>query len=117
MSELPYCVQLVQALGPTVVAVIAAFIAGYIAWRQWRTAHDKLSLDLFEKRFAVYEATKNFLNPPFACLGRVLILVKSFYFSESVTSGIERLASFRQSDPRIPQSRIMSQKRRRKLSL
>jgi hypothetical protein len=41
-------VQYIQALGPTVVAVVAAGIAGYIAWRQWRTAHDKLSFDLFE---------------------------------------------------------------------
>src|SRR6516165_2867269 len=69
MNELPYWVQYVQALGPTVVAVIAALIAGYIAWRQWRTAHgqwrtahDKLSFDLYEKRFAVYEATESFLT-------------------------------------------------------
>jgi hypothetical protein len=61
MSELPYWIQSIQALGPTVVAVIVAGIAGYIAWRQWRTAHDRLSFDLFEKRFAVYEATRNFL--------------------------------------------------------
>jgi hypothetical protein len=52
-SELPYCVQLIQALGPTLSLSLRP--------RQWRTAHDKLSLDLFEKRFAVYEATKNFL--------------------------------------------------------
>jgi hypothetical protein len=31
MSELPYWMQSVQALAPTVVAVIAALIAGYIA--------------------------------------------------------------------------------------
>lgn len=61
MSELPYWIQSIQALGPTVVAVIVAGIAGYIAWRQWRTAHDRLSFDLFERRFRVYEATRNFL--------------------------------------------------------
>jgi hypothetical protein len=48
---LPSCVQYIQALGPTFVAVVAAGIAGYIAWRQWRTAHDKLTFDLYEKRF------------------------------------------------------------------
>jgi len=69
MSELPYWIQSIQALGPTVVAIIAALIAGYIAWRQWRTAHrqwrtahDQLSFDLYEKRFAVYEATQSFLT-------------------------------------------------------
>jgi hypothetical protein len=39
MNELPYWVQYVQALGPTVVAVIAALFALYIGLRQWRTAH------------------------------------------------------------------------------
>jgi len=57
-SELPACIQYIQALGPTVVAVVVGTIAAYIAWRQWRTAHDRLRFDLYEKRFAVYEATK-----------------------------------------------------------
>jgi hypothetical protein len=55
-------VQHVQALGPTAVAIIAAFIAGYIALRQWWTAHDRLRFDLFEKRFAVYQATQTLIN-------------------------------------------------------
>jgi hypothetical protein len=58
---LPSCVQYIQALGPTFVAVVAAGIAGYIAWRQWRTAHDKLTFDLYDRRFKVYEATRFFL--------------------------------------------------------
>jgi len=61
MSQLPYCVQYVQALGPTVVAVVAALFALYIGLRQWRTAHYRLSLDMFEKRFAVYKAVKDFV--------------------------------------------------------
>lgn len=52
----------VQALGPTIVAITAALIAGYIAWRQWRTAHDRLKMDMYEKRFAAYDATKRLLN-------------------------------------------------------
>ncbi|MGO9049424.1 MAG: hypothetical protein ACLP19_26065 [Xanthobacteraceae bacterium] len=62
MRQLPYWVQYVQALAPAIVSVIAACIAGFIAWRQYKTAHYRLCLDMFEKRFAVYEATKNFLN-------------------------------------------------------
>ena len=61
-SQLPLCVQYVQALAPTFVAIVAAGIAGYIAFRQWRTAQDRLSFDLFEKRFAAYEATQRLIS-------------------------------------------------------
>jgi hypothetical protein len=47
---------------PSLVAVIAAIIAGYIAWRQWKTAHYRLRLDMYDRRFAVYEATKNLIS-------------------------------------------------------
>jgi hypothetical protein len=30
-------------------------IAGYIAWRQWRTTHDRLMLDLFDRCFATFQ--------------------------------------------------------------
>jgi hypothetical protein len=62
MSELPYWMQSVQALGPTVVAVIAALIALYIGWRQWRTAHYRLTFDQFEKRFKTYEAVRSIIS-------------------------------------------------------
>ena len=38
------------------VAVVA------IAWQQWRVAADKLRLDLFDRRYRVYEATRKFLS-------------------------------------------------------
>jgi hypothetical protein len=62
MNELPICVQYIQALGPTVVAVVVGAVAGYVAWRQWRTAHDKLAFDLYEKRFKVYEAVESIIS-------------------------------------------------------
>lgn len=43
----------VSAFGLPIVAAVAAAIAFY----QWKTARNKLKLDLFEKRIAVY------LNP------------------------------------------------------
>jgi len=46
-------------LGPSVIAVIAALVAGYIALRQWQTAHYRLRLDMYDKRFVVYEAVKS----------------------------------------------------------
>lgn len=41
----------------TFVALVIGSIAGYIAFHQWRVAKAKLNLDLFEKRYAVFEAT------------------------------------------------------------
>ena len=61
-AELPSSVLYIQALGPIFIAIIAAFIASYIALRQWWTAHDRLRFDLFEKSFAVYEATRTLIN-------------------------------------------------------
>ena len=57
-AQLPYFVQIVQALGPTAVAIAVGSLAGYIAWRQWKTAQHRLRLDMFDRRFAIYEATK-----------------------------------------------------------
>jgi hypothetical protein len=40
----------------TIIAALSAVgVTGYFTWRQWRTAKDKLLLDLFDKRFALYE--------------------------------------------------------------
>ena len=43
----------VVALTPAVIAVFVAFVA----YRQWQVARHKLRLDLYNKRFAVLEAT------------------------------------------------------------
>ena len=48
---LPYWVHVIQAVGPSFVAVIAAVIAGLIAFRQWQTARTRIKLDLFNERF------------------------------------------------------------------
>ena len=37
-------------------------VAIYIAWQQWNTNRNKLKLDLFEKRFSVFQATRHFLS-------------------------------------------------------
>jgi hypothetical protein len=54
--QLPLWVEYVKALGAPIVALVAALIAGGIAYQQWRTARNKLKLDLFEKRLQVYNA-------------------------------------------------------------
>ncbi|MDM4768261.1 hypothetical protein [Pelomonas sp. SE-A7] len=55
-GELPIWVEYVKALGTPSAALLAAAIAGYFAYRQWRTAQNKLKLDLFERRLAVHDA-------------------------------------------------------------
>ena len=41
----------------TFAALVIGCIAGYIAFHQWRVAKAKLNLDLFEKRYVIFEAT------------------------------------------------------------
>ena len=55
-----------QALGPLATifaAIIAVLVTGTLGFAQWRTArtqkdiaYDKLKLDLFDKRYAIYQA-------------------------------------------------------------
>jgi hypothetical protein len=60
--QLPLWIEYVKALGAPIVALIAACIAGGIAYQQWRTAKNKLKLDLFDRRMKVYEACSELLR-------------------------------------------------------
>jgi hypothetical protein len=57
-NQLPHLIEIIQALGPTVVAVVLGCFAAYISWRQWWTGNYRLRLDMFDRRYAVYDATK-----------------------------------------------------------
>jgi hypothetical protein len=54
-------VQLAASFGAPIIAFIAAGIAAFFANRQARTAKNKLKLDLFEKRFNVYEKARELI--------------------------------------------------------
>jgi hypothetical protein len=54
----PYWTQVLSALLTPTIAVIVAIIA----YRQWKTAQNRLKLDLFDRRFAVYDAARNLLS-------------------------------------------------------
>jgi hypothetical protein len=41
---------------------VLALIVAFIAYQQWRAAHNKLRLDLFDRRFAVYVQTLDFIG-------------------------------------------------------
>jgi hypothetical protein len=49
-----------SCLAAIATILIAGFVA-YIAWQQWRVAKHKLRLDLFDRRYKVFEATRKFL--------------------------------------------------------
>lgn len=53
----PHWTTYLSALLVPIIAVLGIAIA----YRQWRTAQNKLKLDLFEKRFGVYDAACRFL--------------------------------------------------------
>jgi hypothetical protein len=43
------------ALAQMITTLVVGLVAAYVAWRQWRTAHDRLMLDLFERRFQSFQ--------------------------------------------------------------
>lgn len=58
-DELPYWLKVVSAVGPLITASATLFVGvvvAVIARRQWRTAHEKVILDLFDRRMKIYEA-------------------------------------------------------------
>ena len=57
-SSLPAWVPILAALLTPTIAIVAA----YIAWQQWRTNRNKLKLDLFERRYAYYEAASELIR-------------------------------------------------------
>lgn len=48
----PLILEFVKVVPPVLIAIVV----GWIAYQQWRTAKDKLALDLFDRRFAAHRA-------------------------------------------------------------
>jgi hypothetical protein len=46
----------------TIATVVISLAITYIAWQQWQIARAKLRLDLFDRRYKVYDATRRFLG-------------------------------------------------------
>ncbi len=58
-SELPIWVHYFQALWLPGIALLAA----YIAYRQWRTAQERVKLDLFDRRMTAYQWLRQAVAP------------------------------------------------------
>lgn len=56
--QVPYWISILQGL---LTPTMAAF-GGYIAWQQWKTEQNKLRLDLFDRRFLVFQALRDFMS-------------------------------------------------------
>ena len=54
-------VQYVQAVGTPLLAVVIAAFGAVLAWQQVKIARVRLQYDLYDRRFAVYEAARKFL--------------------------------------------------------
>jgi phosphopantetheinyl transferase (holo-ACP synthase) len=67
--QLPQWVSYMQALAVPIIGLIVALLGVWISARQMLTAKEKLQLDEFdrqyERRFAVYEATRKMLEAVF----------------------------------------------------
>ena len=48
-------------LAPIATLIVGLAVA-FIAWQQWQLARNKLRLDLFDRRYKVYDATRKFLS-------------------------------------------------------
>jgi len=46
----------------TIATVVISLAITYIAWQQWQIARTKLRLDLFDRRYKVYDATRRFVG-------------------------------------------------------
>lgn len=54
--QLPTWVEYIRALGTPIAALLGALFAAYFSFRQWRTAQNKLKLELFQKRLDIFNA-------------------------------------------------------------
>ncbi len=58
-SQLPIWAQYLDALAVPAIAIFG----GYIAYRQWLTSHERVKLDLFDRRMAAYQRLREAVAP------------------------------------------------------
>jgi hypothetical protein len=61
MQQSPCATPLIPIFGP-IATVIVGLLVAYIAWQQWKISQAKLRLDLFDRRYKVYDATRTFIG-------------------------------------------------------
>lgn len=122
MAETNWLLEIFRLLPATIIAASVA----YIAYMQWRTAHTKLILELFDKRLEVYEGVleanakataneENMRDAHFALFD--LRSDAAFLFGEDVTSVISNIitciATQRLNSQRLKREKLSSEDRDR----
>ncbi len=51
MTQINWCLEILRLAPATIIGAAVA----YVAWRQWMTANAKLKLELFERRWLIYQ--------------------------------------------------------------
>lgn len=82
MPRPPHWITVVQGLGPTVVSVVIGLVAAGLAYRQWKTAHQKLVVDMFDRRFAF--------------MGEMQGLVKGYLVRRDIDDAVSSLRDLQQ---------------------
>jgi hypothetical protein len=57
-EQIAALIQGVQAWAPTVIAFVVGLFIAFIGLRQLRNGRQKLQLEMFDRRYSMYEATK-----------------------------------------------------------
>ena len=55
-------VEQIAEVSKALLTPLVAIVAAYIAWQQWSTNRRKLKLDLFDRRYTVYEKIGEFIG-------------------------------------------------------
>jgi len=61
-ADLPIWVKYVATFAPLFVTTVAAAFAIYFSRRQAKHAHQRLKLDMFDRRYAVYKAIRTLIS-------------------------------------------------------
>lgn len=55
----------ILSISPSILGPLATMLVGisiaFIAWQQWQVARAKLRLDLFDRRYKIYDSTRKFV--------------------------------------------------------
>jgi hypothetical protein len=60
-SQLPLWVQYAQAFASPVLAIVIGVVGAVLTWQQVKLARVRLQHDLYDRRFAVFQAARKFL--------------------------------------------------------
>ena len=74
-APLPYGIRVLSALSPmfsALATLCVGMVVATIAYRQWRTAHEKVMLDLFDRRFKIHERYQECLIKLFTTDGNLV---------------------------------------------